>query len=318
MLLIGLLGAGCPLAGAVWSPVAPLPHGIAGFAAGVVDNQLIVAGGTTWSHGHKSVLASVLVFNPVTNRWRELRAWARPFAFGPFGVWRNTLVAFGGYDGVLTLRDRADLSTTTMQMPEPVAYAGSTLLGDNLYVLGGTPDIHEISRASSSFLTINLSTGTANVLADYPGGARLHVALTALDGQLWAFGGGVWDRARGRLMDAADAWSYDPLQNKWRPISPLPYAARGTAIAALDDRHILLAGGHRGSAGLTDACLIYDIKTDAYRTAAKLPLPVMLAGLVRIGGGVYLFGGEDAPKHRNAAVYHTAVDALMTQAAESR
>jgi len=304
------------LAAEAWSPAAPLPHGLAGFAYGTVDAKIVVAGGTHWAGGRKLTLAGAQTYDPVADRWEEQPAWPRPFAFGPFGIHDGQLAAWGGSDGDRTRSDRADSAAgnASFFLPEPVAYAGSTVADDRLYVLGGTPDLTEVARVTDRFLALNLASGAIEGLPAFPGGPRLHVALAGAGGKLWAFGGGRWDAASGRLRDVADAWSYDPSTRAWRPLAPPPRAFRAAAVVALDGRHLLLAGGTRDAGEPGAFCLIYDTVADAYRSAPALPVAVMLAGAVRLGGEVFVFGGEDAPRHRSAALHRATVAALLGSA----
>lgn len=314
LLFLGALGTGSLSAGEIWTPVAPLPRGLAGFAAGTVEARLVVAGGTHWDGDHKLTRADVQIYDPAANRWEKQSAWPRAFTSGPFGIWQGRLLAWGGDDGRGTRADRANHDTPDRKLPQPVGYAGSAILDGKLYVLGGTPDLGVVARATDRFAALDLASGATEELPAYPSGPHIHVALVSAGGRLWAFSGARWDESLRKLRNSAEAWSYDPAGRLWRPLAPLPFAARGVAIVALDERHLLLAGGYRDDAGgarPTTACVIYDTEKNDYRAAPDLPTAVMLAGLVRLGSDLYVLGGEDAPRHRSAQVYRVAIDTLL-------
>jgi N-acetylneuraminic acid mutarotase len=289
-------------------------RGVAGFAHGAAEGRLIVGGGTLWQGDHKLTLSTVQTYDPAEDRWREAPAWPRPFSFGAFAVWSDRLVAAGGDTGGSTRADRADGGHPNWSLPRPVAYSGCALLNGKLHILGGTPELGALAHAAPTFLAVDPGSGTVESLPDFPGAPRIHVALAAAGGRIWAFTGGRWDSRVGQLRNTDEAWSYAPESHTWRKLAPFPFSARGVAALALDERYILLAGGYRtvGTAqAMTAACLVYDTREDRYHAAAQLPVPVMLAGLARLGCDVYAIGGEDAPRQRSASVFRASVAALL-------
>jgi len=287
---------------------------VAGFAHGAAEGRLIVGGGTLWEGDQKRTLSTVQTYDPAEDRWREAPAWPRSFSFGVFAVWTDRLVAAGGDAGGSTRADRVDGGHPNWSLLRPVAYAGCALLNGKLYILGGTPDLASLAHAAPTFLAVDPASGTVESLPDFPGAPRIHVALAAAAGRIWAFTGGIWDSRVGQLRNSDDAWSYASESRTWRKLSPFPFPARGVAALALDERFILLAGGYRtdGNAqAMTAACLVYDTWEDRYHAAAQLPVPVMLAGLDRVGCDVYAIGGENAPRQRSACVFRAPVAALL-------
>jgi N-acetylneuraminic acid mutarotase len=301
-----------PMQAPVWEAVAPLPHGLAGFAHGVVAARPVVAGGTRWINEVKHTLADTLCYDPAMNRWTAGRALSRRFAFGAFGVHDGQLVLFGGDDGEQTRADGL-AGATDRTLPEPVAYAGSSVADGKLYVLGGTPDVRTLARTTDHFVCVDLITGDSAALPPFPGGAVIHVALVAIGADLLAFTGGRWEASEQRLTNTDAAWRYSSAARHWTPIAPFPSPIRGLAACALDERHILLAGGYQ-AAGPTDACFLYDVVENRYRPLPPLPVAAMLVGLVKAGDFVYAIGGEDRAKHRSEAVYRSPVAALLTAA----
>ncbi len=312
------LGVSFSRAEETWESVAPLPIGLAGFAVGTIGTNVMVAGGTQWIGKSKVTLATVAVYNPRTNHWEDQPSWARPFAFGPFAAWQARLVAWGGSDGNSTRSDRADQTTNEIILPHPVAYAGSALLDNRLYILGGTPDLSTVARATAQFQAIDLASKSIISLSKFPGGPCIHVALAAAGGHVWAFTGGRWDANQRRLINVKEAWSYNPTAHIWRALTSAPCSARGVGALALDERYILLAGGHRDMPGgprVISSCFVYDTIRDTYHIVPDLPIGVMLAGLVRLENEVYVLGGEDSPRHRSDRVFRATVSGLLRHAA---
>jgi N-acetylneuraminic acid mutarotase len=80
---------------------------------------------------------------------------------------------------------------------------------------------------------------------------------------------------------------------------------RGMAGIAVDDRHILLAGGY--AASFSASLLIYDTEADSYSPAGELPIAAANLALVRTGTTLLCIGGEDRMKSRSPRVFATTL-----------
>lgn len=329
-----LLAAGAALAASwpvqsratvsVWKPVATLPVGIAGFARGVLDGKIVVAGGTTWDQAAKIVLQRAWSYDPGVDRWTELDPLPRPFAFGGFGVLGQQLVLLGGDDGKSTRSDGMAVpcardDSDGLVLPEPAAYVGSAVGGRAVYLLGGTRDLRDLTRLTARFVCVAPGHPPEN-LPDFPGGPVMHTTMVSLGGMIFVFPGGTYDAARHAAANTRRAWRYHTTRRTWEEMASYPFAVRGLAACALDDRFILLAGGYRSraddsSGALTAESFVYDTRTDRYAPAPSLPYAAMLVGLVRVGDHIYAFGGEDGDRHRARAVYRIALADLLSAVA---
>lgn len=304
----------------IWKSTAPLPAGLAGFAHTAIGPTLVIAGGTRWENDVKHTLSAVVVYDPATNTWSEGSPLPRPFAFGPFGTFEGRLFAAGGDDGERTRSDIVGLASPLV-LPAPAAYAGGALWQGRLHVLGGTPDLRDLSQTHARFHALNFSSGQQEQLPDFPGGPAIHIALTSLDDGLLAFTGGRWDADSRRLVNMDEAWRYDPGKRTWTRLPPYPFPARGVAACALDDRHVLLAGGYRSFGDRMDVtaeCFLYDAVRDRYLPLPPLPVEAMTIGLLRDNDTIYMIGGEDRPRTRSAAVYRASISDLLKSAGAAR
>lgn len=306
--------------GEVWTMASPMPVGVAGFSHGILNDRIIVAGGTTWEGNRKVFLDRAWQFDPAGGTWSDLGTLPRPYAFGEFSALHNRLILVGGTDGRTTRSDMLEIpcngkATAVATLAHPLAYAGSTSCGGLIYLLGGTSDIRNLRQTKSTLQAFYPNSGDTEILPDFPGGPVIHAALVRLSDSLFVFPGGRVDPATGAVMNSRAAWRYRIDRRQWEPIAPYPFATRGLAACILDDRHVLLAGGHRMSAdgtnGSTDTCLIYDVAANAYFLAPALPYSAMLIGLERFGERIYAFGGEDRPMHRATTVCTAFVQQLL-------
>jgi N-acetylneuraminic acid mutarotase len=181
---------------------------------------------------------------------------------------------------------------------------GSGTAAGSCYVIGGLTDPVEFRTALTSVMQADLKTqsGTWKEIAPLPRPLGLMTSVS-LGGKLFVFGG------RGPVgqiaTDSADAFRYDPHQDHWIKIAPLPAARRGAAGLAVDDRHILIIGGCHGDEGsvlILDEVLLYDVQADSYAPCTPLPFAALCEQAVMWRGDVLVIGGEDKPRHRTDRV----------------
>jgi N-acetylneuraminic acid mutarotase len=183
------------------------------------------------------------------------------------------------------------------------ALTGSALIGTTLYMLGGTDDMNKLSHATRALLAVDLSTGRTTRLADYPEPAFMIGAFTACGDSLFAVGGARWDAAAGAVANLSAAHAFSLSTQRWEKLPPLPHVIRGITAVALDDRHILLAGGYKNDeVGFTDDAMVFDVKTHRYTPTKPLPYKAMVS-LVQNGEWLYCLGGEDKKAHRTDAAF---------------
>ena len=124
-----------------WVPLPPMKHGRYKAAAVVLDGKLYVAGGAD-SNTHE-FMDSVEVFDDVSQQWYSVqplqqgRAGHKMEAAGGklyvMGGWRKNqfLDVVEEYDPIL------DTWTYKNKMPRPLAYFGSVVKNNEIYVIGG-------------------------------------------------------------------------------------------------------------------------------------------------------------------------------------
>lgn len=308
----------------VWSEMAAPPAGAAGFARGGGADGILLAGGNRWDDGVKITLDEVWRLRPGADRWERAGRLPRPWAFGAFAMHGESLVVLGGDDGTATHADGYSLSADAparhfapASLP-PFAYAGSAILDDVLYIVGGVRDAKVPMAMVDEFRAVDLVANSTELLPAYPGGPIIHPAAIALRGSIYVFTGGQTTGTPPRIANVTAAYRYDPAARVWTALPPYPLPVRGLSVCALDDRHLLLAGGHRDAtdggppAGVTDSAYVFDTVTQTYRPTAPLPYAAMLTGLVVHDGWIYAFGGETGARLRAERAYRARIDSLVT------
>lgn len=293
---------------AAWERLAPLPVPNGGFVAAAGGGRIVALGGVTWRGDEKIWLDGHWSYDPARNAWSEAGRLPASLAYATVGTDGTTVWFAGGSSGTTTHRQLWRL--VPGEAPRPVAaiepalvYAAGGLIGDTLYAVGGTDDQAAIDRVSPRFYGIDIRTGAAQRLANYPEASLTTATAAVAVGRLHVFGGARWDAGRKGVVNHASAHAFDPAVNRWEKLPPLPHPGRGFCAVALDDRHILVAGGYRNDeVEFVSAAYVFDAQRRTFTPTTPLPYAAMVS-LVRSGEWIYCLGGEDRKRHRTDAAY---------------
>ncbi len=283
-----------------WREGARMPLPRAGYIAGTDGRRLLVAGGSYWEGGRKLWSDRADWYDPVADGWQPAPSLPVPLSDAGFAGFEGGVFVFGGgAEGTASrdtfvLRDGRWQALAAWVLPAPRLYAVAAVLGNRVYVMGGLPAAGDYAHASSTVWSRGPgSEGSWRTHAGMPGPARAHFALAAYHGRLYLFGG--MTEQGGAFVNLADAWEYNPAEDRWRALPDAPVKRR--AWWAVPWRHgILLLGGYTD--GFTDEVYLFDPASGRYTPAGALPRPVADARFVLAGGRVLTAGGESGPKIR--------------------
>ena len=228
-----------------WSQLPALPGtpGLAGAFAGVSNGALIVAGGANfpdggapWTGSTKAWHDKVYVLDQGGTAWKEAGKLPRPLGYGVSATWRGGLICAGGSDAdghhaevfMLTYVNGQVQTSTLPSLPQPIANACGTVMGDVLYVAGGlaTPSSTSTQKV---FWSLDLSQVTAGaqwkVLPTWPGPSRMLAVAGVLDNAFYLLSGAELVKQPGdstvSRMYLKDAYRYTPAKG-WQRIADLP------------------------------------------------------------------------------------------------
>lgn len=311
--------AALPLSAAEWEELPRLPEPNGGFVCGAAGKKIAIAGGTNWEGGTKNWLRSVHEYDPAAKKWEKAKNLEKPVAYAvamrrlSFSG-KPQLSFVGGSDGkqplrfITTLAGAKTVMEPAADLPSSLALAAGGTIGLKMIIAGGTDDAANLEGLQRSCHSIDFINGAAKVtkLAEFPGKPFGTAASAVIGSELFIFGGANWDEATKTVLNASEAHAYSVETKAWRKLKPLPFAVRGLTGVAIDDHRICLAGGYKSNPdGFTDEALIYDVKTNSYSSAKKLPYAAMV-GLVELNGFVYCLGGEDKMKSRTDKFFRIA------------
>jgi N-acetylneuraminic acid mutarotase len=173
-------------------------------------------------------------------------------------------------------------------MPTPRGGHTAEVVGDRLYVFGGTTEsafINQDLLPLTSLEIFDFRTGEWSSGPEMPTG-RHHFDSAALDGQLYAIGG----RTAGDFsLDSVER--YDPASGEWEELAPLPLATGGQTVDAAAGRIVVVGGGDDLESWVTGATWAYDPRQDEWRRLADATVPRHGHASAVVGDKVYVLGG---------------------------
>lgn len=175
-------------------------------------------------------------------------------------------------------------------LPEAVAGASAAVIGDSLYVLGGSPSAN--GGTSAKFWILDLKTPDAKWTAgpDFPGPARAFAAATQQYGMFCVFGG---TGTEGRAL--SDTWLFRPVplegtkDSGWRKLSDVPYASPRSAAVPMGQAQVMLLPGAGQAGGDRGRPLLFHTLTDAWCAFDASP-GIDEPAAVKTGEGIVALG----------------------------
>lgn len=185
--------------------------------------------------------------------------------------------------------------------PEPGEEVYGIASGGKLYVFGGLAPgwkpkglVYEYDPATDQW-----TKKKPMALASH------HVALTELNGKIYLMGGFVPPQSGPPAwVPINNAWEYDPANDSWKALAPLP-TKRGSPNAAAVNGKIHVIGGastHPGSKETAvhparphravDVNEVYDPATNTWATRSPMPTARNHAAIGVVNNKIYVIGGR--------------------------
>lgn len=319
---------------ATWRQVEDIPDvlGRKGMYGGVTGGYILLAGGSNFSTPQRAGGKKTFHFDVFLREWPlgAERPWSTAKYRLPSRLGEGATVTtprgvacLGGHDGVAVVPDafllrveeglvkRMDLPA----LPQPVANAAAVLLDGAIYVAGGEGR----SGALGTFWKLDLTRNDAawETLPAWPGKPRFGCILsvvTLADGPRIVLAGGLPGPAKSQDDYLRDVALYTPATQTWRSGLPMPRGAVLGSAVALGGSRMLVLGGSDGHdfeqmKALGDRyripsdLLVYDAAADRWSVAGTMPLGVVGATVVDLGGRWLVAGGEYSPGIRTPRVF---------------
>jgi N-acetylneuraminic acid mutarotase len=299
--------------------------------AGVSNGALIVAGGANfpdkrpWEGGKKTWYDTVFVLEKTDGTWKSLAGGLpRRLGYGVSVTHGGGVVCVGGSDidrhyadaFRLTWQDSKLVTTSLPPLPEPNANASGALVGDVLYIAGGTAKPDSM-KTRKSFWKIDLAVAEPKweELVPCPRTGRMLAAAAGFDGAFWLAGGvdlvpGKDGKAKRRYL--TDAYRYDDRQG-WTRIADLPHSVVAPpSPAVVDSTSFYLLGGDDGSQvdvdpakhrGFSKTILRYEPGVNKWTEVGEVLAPRVTAPCVSWNESWVVPSGEMRPGIRSPDVW---------------
>ena len=283
----------------VWKELAPPPLPRAGCAVGVIDDELVVAGGTFWHEGRKFWSERVDAFDPVVNQWSARSPMPRTRGDAAALAHAGALYVFGGgaegaaATDVWILRDNLWTAPAHLALPAPRRSSSVVVIDGTFYLLGGLSGTGSEFSLATSTVWAAKPDGRWEPRSPMPGPSRFNLSVGVVGGRIIVAGGCAPEHGSVRNLDEVIA--YDPSTDNWTVLGRLPFANRaGSGLA--DESGLLIFGGYTDK--FESGILRYDVPGGAADTVGQLPVGLAGGHFVRIGSQLLGVTGENGIKMR--------------------
>jgi hypothetical protein len=235
---------------------------------------------------------SFLRFDTLTGRYERLRP--LPIRLNHVGVvaYGGDVFVVGGHGDLLEGAEpsaafyRYSLRTgrwsTMPPMPTPRGAAGTAVIGDHLYVVGGM----NAGRPLATLEIFDFTTGTWSTGAAMRRG-REHVVAAARGGRLYVAGGRDLTSDALRIVER-----YDPGRAKWERMPDLPIGTAGGAAVDHAVGLLVLGGNDDEGERVIPAVQRLNPATPRWVLLAEMRSPRHGFAAATVGPRVYTFGGS--------------------------
>lgn len=124
-----------------------------------------------------------------------------------------------------------------------------------------------------------------------------------LDGRMHLIGG-YGEQAPNRTYHQA----YDPGQDRWLDLAPLPMGANHIGVAALDGRIYAVGGFIEQNKAPHSQVFVWDAAMNRWSKAAPLSSPRGAISAVALGGRIHAIGGRDSRSVETHEIYDPKLD----------
>ncbi|MES2694568.1 MAG: hypothetical protein V4773_13915 [Verrucomicrobiota bacterium] len=316
-----------------WTQREDLPDAVGrkGMFGGVSGGYVLLAGGSNFPTAqraggkktfHRDVFLRELPL--ATERPWRVAEYRLPVTLGEGATvtTKGGIACLGGHDGnapvataFLLSVERGEVRRQELpELPQAVTNGTATALGGMVYVAGGEGN----AGALGTFWRLDLDKAGARweKLPAWPGKPRFGCILnvvTLTDGPRIVLAGGLPGPAKSMADYLRDVVVFDPKAGTWTAGATMPRGAVLGSSVALGGGRLLVLGGSDGHDfermkelgeryRIPSDLMVYDVAAARWSPAGTMPLGVVGATVVDLGGSWLVAGGEYTPGVRTPRV----------------
>lgn len=263
-------------------------------AAAAGGRIFILNGQTVEEDGDIISIGEAWEYDPATGKYSRIPDTPVAVDHAAAVTYRGDVYLVGGDSndeptgGLWRYSPRAQAWEELPPMQNPRAGHAAAVIGDRLYVVGGTSDsgfAGAEEQPLSSLEIYDFRTGEWSQGSDMPT-PRHHMSAAELDGRLYAIGG----RMPGDFsLDVVER--FDPASGEWEEIAPLPLGTGGPSAVTAGGMIVVAGGGDDITFWVTPATWGYDPEDGGWRRLPDLRVPRHGQASAVVGDRVYIFGG---------------------------
>lgn len=291
-----------------WMEASPLPAERQEIYADVRNDRIYTLGGLF--EGAQSVSDDFLEYDANRDVWTELSPLPEARHHIAVSIIEDKLYGIGGFKGgfpnweaqstVFVYDFNTEEWTESTPLPQPRGEHSTAVIDGKIYVIGGrykrTPDSanYDDHFDTSSVLVFDPITKVWSSAPDAPTARNSHSAAV-IDGKIYIVGGRQFkEQANGEYanVNVANLEVYDPEEERWETLSPLPQGTGGISAAVLDGK-LYVFGGEQWVPEQTvlAEAWVYDPALDQWTSAPDMKTPRHGTAAGAIGNQIYVFGG---------------------------
>ena len=303
----GLLeSAGALIPDSSWTGGMSIPAPRSEASATVLGNRIYIIGGDDTD---EKVTNVVRVYDPNTDHWSVSAPLPIPIDHTGSAAYNDKIYVVGGFiegkrptDSLLIYDPVANEWQKGKPLPEPRGALTADFINGTLYAAGGVDASHTPVATNEAY---DPKTNTWTERAPMPT-PRHHHTSAVVDGKLYVIGGrilgnGVQSQINEALTNLDDNEMYNPLNDSWTMMEPMPTKRSGIASAASPvNGNIYVFGGENpfkdeGAVKTFDVVEKYDPKSNSWTTEQVMPTARHGLAAMVIDGKIYVVSGGTKP-----------------------
>lgn len=219
--------------------------GVSALYAGVIDGNLLIAGGCNFpdipaADGGKKVYYQDVYAAPLTEDtlldWRKVGTLPQAAAYGVTISTEKGLICIGGNTANSSLSDvfllslqKETLKTDTLpSLPVTIDNMAGALLGHSLYIVGG--NVNGVPSSDVYALDLSALDEGWKQEPNIPGNPRIQSVCAAQGGKLYVWGGFAPATEGKPASLSVDGYAYSPETREWIPVA-VPRDADGNEVS---------------------------------------------------------------------------------------
>lgn len=279
-----------------WSSGESMPEPREEIAGALLDDKIYIIGGS--DDTNKGITKDVDIYDPKSDKWSTGASLPEPRDHIGVASFDGKLYVVGGFNAddiptnqLLIYDPNIDKWLEGKSMPTARGALIAEFINGTLYAVGGVDSSHNVVSTNEAY---DPQTDTWIERQPMPT-ARHHLASAVVDGKLYAIGGRILGNGVPRPVNEAltnlnDNEVYDPKQNNWTILSPMPTKRSGLAASSVNSE-IFVFGGQSLN-GTFNSNEKYDTESNIWTTDRPMPTSRLGLEAISFDNKIYVFGGK--------------------------